>query len=229
MFAIFLMDDMDPFYQNISSFPTAIFTFLLAVTTLYWLAAVLGFVDLDFLDFELPEGDGLAGDSQGYSAPDVLAGLMLRFGLQGVPVTVIVSFISLFGWFVSYYAVHYLLGWVPDGFLRLLAGLPVLVGALYAAVMITAQIIKPLRPLFKSAQQQTIKHILGQTAVVRSSRVDSGFGEAVLEDGGAGLLLAVRSTGETTFKRGDRVVLLEHIKEQGVYRVISEEEFQGNS
>ena len=124
---------------------------------------------------------------------------------------------------------HYLLGWVPDGFLRLLAGLPVLVGALYAAVMITAQIIKPLRPLFKSAQQQTIKHILGQTAVVRSSRVDSGFGEAVLEDGGAGLLLAVRSTGETTFKRGDRVVLLEHIKEQGVYRVISEEEFQGNS
>ena len=118
MFAIFLMDDMDPFYQNISSFPTAIFTFLLAVTTLYWLAAVLGFVDLDFLDFELPEGDGLAGDSQGHSTPDVLAGLMLRFGLQGVPVTVIVSFISLFGWFVSYYAVHYLLGWVPDGFLR---------------------------------------------------------------------------------------------------------------
>ena len=63
MFAIFLMDDMDPFYQNISSFPTAIFTFLLAVTTLYWLAAVLGFVDLDFLDFELPEGDGQAGSA----------------------------------------------------------------------------------------------------------------------------------------------------------------------
>jgi len=56
MFAILLSERMDPFYQNISSFPTAIFTFLLAVVTLYWVVAVLGLVDIDVLDFDIPDG-----------------------------------------------------------------------------------------------------------------------------------------------------------------------------
>ncbi|MDF1693670.1 MAG: DUF1449 domain-containing protein [Zhongshania sp.] len=228
MFAIFLMKDMDPFYQNISSFPTVIFTFLLAIVTLYWLVAVLGFVDLDFLDFSLPDADQLSAEGHSHTTPDVLAGLMLRLGLQGVPVTVIVSLITLFGWFICYYAVHLMLSWLPAGILHFIVGLPILLASVYAAAMLTAQAIKPLRPLFKNAQLQTVKHILGQTAVVRSSRVDGNFGEAIFEDGGAGLLLSIRSTGSATFNKGDRVVLLEHIKEQGVYRVISEAEFLGN-
>ena len=143
---------------------------------------------------------------------------MLRFGLQGVPVTVIISFISLFGWLLSYYIVHFLFGIVPDGLLRFLAGIPVLLGTLYMSVMITSVVVKPIRPLFKKAQQQTVKYVLGQSAIVRTSRVDAEFGEAVLEDGGAGLILKVRATGDETFVRGDRVVLLEHIKEK-IYTV----------
>ena len=45
MFAILLHESMDPFYRNIASFPTALFTVLLAVCVLYWLCAVLGFVE----------------------------------------------------------------------------------------------------------------------------------------------------------------------------------------
>ncbi|NIB39104.1 DUF1449 domain-containing protein [Pseudomaricurvus alkylphenolicus] len=220
---------MDPFYQNITSFPTAFFSFFLALSVLYWLVAVLGFVDLEVLDFDLPEGDsGPAGQgSEGVSNPDVLAGLMLRFGLVGVPVTVIISLISLIGWVICYYSVHFLLAWMGEGFLRLVFGLPVLLVSLYIAVMLTAQVIKPLRPLFLKATQETEKKVLGQVAVVRTSRVDKDFGEASLEDGGAGLILKIRATGEQTFTRGDRVVLLEYLKEQNVYRVVSEAEYKG--
>ena len=228
MFAIFFMEGMDPFYQNISSFPTVFFTFFLAVSVLYWLVAVLGFVDIDILDFDLPEADGLGVESSNFSNPDVLAGLMLKFGLHGVPVTVIVSFIALFGWIICYYIVHFLFAWVPDGILQYLLGIPVLLGTLYISVMITAVVIKPLRPLFKKAQQQTNKHVLGQTVIVRTSKVDQNFGEAILEDGGAGLILKIRTTGNDSFKKGDRVVLLEYLNEQNVYRVISEAEFLGN-
>jgi hypothetical protein len=230
MFAILLMEDMNPFYQNIASFPTAFFTFLLVITTLYWLVAVLGFIDIDFLDFDIPDADGKldVNMDSGLSNPDVLAGLMLRFGLVGVPVTIIVSLISLFGWLVSYYVVHFFFGVVPDGVFRWLVGVPVLIGSLYLAAMITAVLIKPLRPLFQKAQQETIKHVLGQSAVVRTSRVDNGFGEAVLEDGGAGLILKVRSAGEEVFEKGDKVVLLEFVKEENIYRVISEAEFKGS-
>ncbi|WP_020407898.1 hypothetical protein [Hahella ganghwensis] len=228
MFAILLSDKMDPFYQNISSFPTVIFTFFLALCVLYWLIAVLGFIDLDILDFDIPDPDGDLGVNETkFTGPDVLAGLMLKFGLYGVPVTIIVSFLSLFGWLISYFVVHFLFGLIPDGFLHYLAGIPVLFGSLYIAALITGRVIRPIRKFFISATQNTIKHVLGQTAIVRTSRVDNHFGEVMLDDGGAGLIFKVRSTGKDKFKKGDRVVLLEYLPEQHVYRIISEEEFKG--
>jgi len=161
------------------------------------------------------------------SIPDALAGLMLKIGLYGVPITIIISFISLFGWLICYYMVHVLAGVLPDGLLRYLIGTPILLVALFLSMMITAFIIKALRPLFKKAQQHTDKLVLGQTVVVRTSKVNNSFGEAILEDGGAGLILKIRSTGEQVFARGDRVVLLEYMKDENTYRVISEDEFKG--
>ncbi len=227
MFAIFLHQGMDPFYQNISSFPTVIFTFILAICVLYWLVAVLGFIDIDILDFDLPEADANLPSNQGtpFSSADTLAGLMLKFGLNDVPVTVIVSFIGLFGWLISYFSVHFLFTGVPDGVFHYLAGCVVIAVTLYASAWITAIVISPLRPLFKKAGQQTHTEILGQVAIVRTSRVDHNFGEATLDDGGAGLILKVRSLDDTVFKRGDRVVLLEYRQKEYTYQVISEEAF----
>ena len=227
MFAILLSEGMNPFYENISSFPTVFFTIFLMLTTLYWLVAVLGFIDIDVLDFDIPDADGALGAGDGMTNADALAGLALKLGLYGVPVTIIVSFLSLFGWLVCYYTVHFLLGWLPTGLLRYVAGIPILLGSLWVAVMVTAVIIKPLRPLFKKAEQHTPKRILGQTVIVRTSRVDSGFGEAELDDGGAGLILRIRADKDQTFTRGDRVVLLQYLETENTYRVVSEEEFRG--
>ncbi len=231
MFAILLTEGMNPFYQNISSFPTVFFTFFLALTTLYWLVAVLGLISIDILDFDLPEVDGdVPGDLDMGEATDltnanVLAGLMLRLGLNGVPVTIIISLIALFGWILSYYVVHFSFSFIPDGMLQYIAGVPVLFLSLYLAAMMTAFVIKPLRPLFKKAHQETEKYVLGQVAVVRTSRVDETFGEAVMADGGAGLILKIRSSSDSHFKKGDKVVLFEYVKETNAYRVISEQEF----
>ena len=226
MFAILLSDKMDPFYQNIASFPTVFFTFFLVICLLYWLVAVLGLIDLDVLDFDIPDPDGQLGVNQtDLSTPDMLAGLMLKLGLYGVPVTVIVSFIALFGWFTCYFVVHFLFGFIPDGFLRYLAGLPVLLITLFVAVMLTAYAIRPIRPLFKKASQNTVKEVLGQTAIVRTSKVNNSFGEVFLADGGAGLIFKARSTGDEVFNKGDRVVLLEYMEVENVYRVISEKDF----
>ncbi|KZY76472.1 OB-fold-containig protein, partial [Oleiphilus sp. HI0067] len=205
------------------------FTFLLLVVVLYWVVAVLGLIEIDVLDFDIPEANGIdINAEQGLNSANVLAGLMLRFGLHGVPVTIILSFIALFGWVICYYVVHFLMGILPEGLFSLLASIPILLGSLYISVMITAALIKPLRPLFKKASQETVKRVLGQTAVVKTSRVDNSFGEATLEDGGAGLLLKVRTDGSASFSKGDRVVLLEYNKEENTYRVISEDDFAGS-
>ena len=223
MFAILLSKGMDPFYQNISSFPTAIFTFILALCVLYWLLAVFGIVDIDILDI-----DGLETDfelSSEVGTANALAGVMLKFGLHGVPVTIIISFLSLFGWLASYYSVHYLSPLVPTGVLYFLFGLLVLIASFLLAALLTSMIVKLLRPFFYKVEQQTIKRVLGQSAVVRTSKVTESFGEAFLNDGGAGLILKVRSSNNQTFVKGDKVVLLEYLANENIYRVISEQDF----
>ena len=216
MFAILLSDKMDPFYQNVTSFPTVFFTFFLLLMVLYWLIAVLGFVEIDALDID---ADSDLGN------PNALAGIVHRFGLNGVPVTLIISLIALFGWMISYYVVHFIFPFIPDGLYQYLAGIPILIGGLFIAIVTTALVIKPLRPFFLEDSQNHSKSIIGQVAVVRSSRVDQSYGEATLDDGGAGLLLKVRTFDDAVFKMKDRVVLLEYLKAEHAYRVISEKEF----
>lgn len=226
MFGVFLSNKMDPFYQIILSFPTVVFTVLLLFVIFYWALAVLGLVELDVLDFALPGIDvdpSALGDSM--SNLNVMSGVMLKLGLNGVPVTIIATFIVLVGWLLSFTATFFLYPLVPDGLIEFLLGIPLLLGVSYAAAWVSAWLIKPLRPLFLTGQQDIQTRVLGQTAIVRTGVVDAGFGEAVLEDGGAGLILKVRAFNDETFNRGERVVLLEYVAADNTYLVVSQAEF----
>lgn len=213
----------------ISSFPTAIFTFVLGVAVLYWIFALFGFVEIDALDVDVPELDGqMSLNAQGeHTFAEMFSGLLMKLGLNGVPLTIVISFIALAGWMISYYISLFSVTLFGYGWIRYITGIPIFFASLYAAVLVTAQVIKPLRKFFAKAEQQIQKVILGQTAVVRSSRVDKDFGEAFLDDGGAGLILKVRATNDVQFHHGDKVVLLEYDPNKNIYRVISEEEFLG--
>lgn len=224
MFAFLLHKSMDPFYQNISSFPTAVFTTLLLVCLVYWAGAVLGLLDLDLINVDASLD--LNADS-GHLVPDVLAGLLVKFKLVGVPVVITLTLIFLFGWLICYYLVHLTLGSVQNGILRFLLGIPIFALSLISGAWLTTFAMKPFRALFNKATIQPHKHILGQRAIVRTSRVDNQFGEANLDDGGAGLILKIRSTGDDTFTKGDRVVIFERLNDDNIYRVISEKEFSG--
>ena len=227
MFAILLSDKMDPFYQNVLSFPTIVFTILLVFCLLFWMVAILGMIDISFLDFAEVDVDmDFDTGTESASTPSAVAGIILKLGLNGVPLTIVITLIALIGWFLCYYVVDFVFPFVPGDFLKLIAGIPVLVGTTFIAALVTARLIRPLRPMFKKMEQHAEKLVMGQTAVVRTSRVDVSFGEATLEDGGAGLILKVRAIGEEKFKRGDKVVLIEHLKEQDAFRVVSEQEFK---
>lgn len=213
----------------ISSFPTAIFTFFLGIAILYWIFALFGFIEIDALDVDIPELDGqMSLNAQGeHTFAEMFSGLLMKLGLNGVPLTIVISFIALAGWMISYYISLFSVTLFGHGWVRYLTGIPIFFGSLYLSVLITAQVIKPLRKFFAKAEQQIQKVILGQTAIVRSSRVDQDFGEAFLDDGGAGLILKVRSMSSVGFHHGDKVVLLEYDANKNTYNVISEKEFLG--
>lgn len=221
MFALLLSDKMDPFYQNIGSFPTLVFSFLLGACLIYWIFSVLGIVDLNLLHFNVE----LSGPEVDVESLGAIAGFFVRFGLAGVPLIITLSFISLIGWLISFTLVHFLFLPISDSFWRYPAGVLVLVGAGYIAIRITAYLIRPLRKVFEKSVGTDHTQLIGKIVVVRTSRVDDGFGEAVLEDGGAGLVLQVRSADGEPLTRGDRAVLLEYETDNHQYRIILESRF----
>lgn len=212
---------MEIFLQTASSFPTVLFTFLLCVAVIYWLVVALGLVEADILDIEFDSLAETAGQTEG------LAGLLYKFKLNGVPVTLVLTLLFFISWFITYFVELWLLRFLPLGVLRYPLGLIVAVAVMIFAVPLCAAICRPLRPLFIKAEATSSKSVLGQVALVRSGKVTASHGEAVLEDGGAGLILRVRADEAKGFKRGDRVVLLEYLATEHAYRVISEEEFRG--
>lgn len=220
---------MNDFLLTIFSFPTVIYTALLGIAVLYWLCAAMGLLELEVLDVDLPDVDGQLHVHAEHSFAETFSGILLRLGLNGVPVTIVITFIAIVGWFISYYLSYFELILIGHGWLRFVIGIPIFLVSFYLAILVTAQLIKPLRKLFAKTEQFLEKKIIGQTAIVRSSKVDSSSGEANFDDGGAGLIVKVRAIGDQQFARGDRVVLLEYIAESHIYRVISEREFLGKS
>jgi len=232
MFALLLSDKMDPFYQNIGSFPTLIFSFMLGACLIYWLFAVVGVVDLSFLDItpeitnaDLSVGPVTSGDAGSGAVTTVMSGLFVRFGLFGVPTIIILSFISLFGWFISFVIVHLFFDPLWDSILRYPIGLVVVLFSAYCSAWITAYAIRPIRKIFKRSLGTSSEQLIGKVVFVRTSRVDDSFGEATLDDGGAGLILQVRSADQHTLSQGEPAVILEYEPEHHCYRIISEARF----
>jgi len=223
MFAIFFHESMNPFHQTVTSFPTVIYTMLLIICALYWVVAVLGLVDLEILDVDM-DGDIDATDS--IEAQNGIAGILFKLGLNGVPLTLVLTIIAIVGWILCYYAIYFGGALIPNfGPIELVYELAVFLVVSVITVMLTAQIIKPIRKLFQKLDVDSTKHILGQVVIVRSGVVNSKRGEAFMNDGGAGLLLQIRTTNNEEFVKGDEVVVIEQNKEKNLFRVIAKSEF----
>lgn len=98
---------MGSFVDAAASFPTAVFSTLLAVVLFYWVLAVLGIVDFDNgVDID-------AGGDQGPSDLGTIAGYVVAFGLQGIPFSIILSLLVLVSWTLSCLGGMWLLPLLP--------------------------------------------------------------------------------------------------------------------
>ena len=211
---------MTEFLQTALTFPTLLYSILLAFCAIYWLLASTGLVDIDALD------GLLGGDGDGGDASDS-AGILAKLGLGGVPIMVVLTVLSFFGWMSTYFVHLLLLQHLPAP-LRLLGGIATLVGALVPGVFITSLLLRPVRKLIVKLRPPVPPSLLGRVGTVISPEVDARQGRAEFADGGAGLILQVRAAPPGAFGRGDRVVLLEHDAAANTYLVISESQFNAH-
>lgn len=202
------------------SFPTVLFSILLAVAVLYWLLAATGLVEIDALD-GLFAGETYEGEPGGITGP------LMRYGLDGIPLTLIVTTLVFVAWVLSYFTDLLLIRHLPFAPVRWGVGAVTLVAALLIAVPITGVALRPLRRFFDKLKPAPMRSFIGMHGVVRSPEVTATQGTATVEDGGAGLVLQVRDDVPGRFKRGDRVVLIEYVSDANTYRVVGDDEFRG--
>jgi hypothetical protein len=217
---------METFLQITLSFPTVAYSLLLIVVSVQWLLSALGVLEIDALD-GLFAGDGghLGGAAEGATHGGV-GGLLMKFGLHGIPVMVILTLIAIVGWSVCYFVDLYLLRHLPGGAIGALAGTATAIGGLLLSIPVARIVLAPVRRLLRRNAPATQRPLLGHYAVVRSPELTPVSGTAEVDDGGAGLILQVRADVAGRFVRGDRIVLIEYLEEQNAYRVTSATEFE---
>ena len=205
------------FITKISLYPTIIFTGLVMFVTLYWVVSLLGMADMDSVDLGESGGDA---DVSTLSSTGFFTGLMLKFGLYGVPLIIILSLISLIGWLLSYLYTSFLHQYFDTGVLYYLFGTGALIFVLVVSMWLTGIIISPIRKNIAKIPKRNSSNNVGKIAVVRTLSVTDKHGEAELNDGGAGLILKIRSdTNDGLLKQGDRVMLIEYLDEANTYPV----------
>jgi hypothetical protein len=152
-------------------------------------------------------GDGGDADgAQGGGHHGVLSGLMASLKLRSVPATVVLSLIVLFAWLFSIFGMQATAAWLPEG-LYGVARFAVFVIAPVLALPFASIMIRPLAPLFAPPKETKHQSLVGKVCTVRTGTVTDRFGEALLEDGGAGLVVRVRVDTGQAVKRGDQVVI----------------------
>ena len=205
------------FITKISLYPTIIFTGLVMFVTLYWVVSLLGMADMDSVDLGESGGDA---EVSTLSSTGFFTGLMLTFGLYGVPLIIKLSLISLIGWLLSYLYTSFLHQYFDSGVLYYLFGTGALIFVLVVSMWLTGIIISPIRKNIAKIPKRNSSNNVGKIAVVRTLSVTDKHGEAELNDGGAGLILKIRSdSNDGLLKQGDRVMLVEYLDEANTYRV----------
>jgi hypothetical protein len=189
---------MGGFIDAALGFPAVLFSFLLVVVVGYWLLVVLGGADVD----------GLDGDAGDVSDAGGISGALAWLGLGGVPVTVILSLLVAFAWFVSLAGTVALGTTGLSGGLMIVLSVGVLVVALVVAFGITRVLAGVLSRIMPIGPQPSRGDFVGATCVIRTGSVTATFGQAEVHAAdGSSSIIQVRQPGAEVFRAGQKAVI----------------------
>ncbi len=212
------------------SFPCVVYTVLLGIALLYWVFVMVGAAHLDLLGDGVADGagdgalDGIdggghvdgAGDAgdgghdvggDGAHGGGALSGLLASLKLRSAPATVVISVVALFSWLLSVLGMQAAAANLPAGALSF-AQLGVFVLAPLLSLPLASIVVRPMARIFVPPVTTAKQDLVGKICTVRTGTVTDRFGEGLLEDGGAGLVVRIRVDAGETVKRGDQVVIL---------------------
>lgn len=190
---------MTEFLHVALSFPTALWSAALTLIAAAALLALLGAID------------GISGAGEG-----LLDSLLVRVGLNGVPLLPVALALTLTGWLSCYLGQLLLLPLLAPAW-RGVASALLGLGSLALGALAARTVARPLRRFVQGQDALARSELLGREATVESGTLAS-TGRVSVQDGGAGLMLDARTDGDTLL-RGERVVLVAHDPATHVFTV----------
>jgi hypothetical protein len=197
---------MDGLIPAMIAFPTVVFTILLGLVSIYWTTVIIAGLDVDILELDA---------SVDANASETLTAL----GLRGVPVTVWLSFFVLIAW-VALLLASVLVGPLLQTVVGSLgSSVLIAVAGMTLSAVLTSFAVRPVRRLFAAQVGPKNLALVGKVCTVTTMRVDGEFGQAEIEDGGAGLLVQVRAAEPNNLTRGSHALVFEYDDAESVYHV----------
>ncbi len=186
------------FFDIIFSFPTIVFTVLLAISLGWWLLmAVLGI-----------------GDEIDLGGP--VEGMLDAVQLGGVPPAAVLTFLSAGGWLTSVIFVSVFGDGIALVVVILVLLLSVAVGATFAVLL-----ARPLGRMMETSEADSRSAFIGSIGRVRTERLDDRYGQVELTDAqGSVLLVEGRARVGVDIRRGDEVIVVDHDDSNEVYTVV---------
>ena len=209
---------MNALLQLIFSWPAVLLTVPVMVALVYWVLAFIGVLDIDLvdadIDIDMPEDVGA-----GFS------GLLYNLGLSGVPLPLSISLWLIFAWVPTLYASQWLMPQLVDGgIFSWLIGIAILLISIAITLPVTVIAIKPLVRFYITHEAPSNQSICGKICEITTLEVTESFGQAALEDGGAGLILKVRSKTPNQLKKGSKALIVEYDAQDSSYWILESEE-----
>jgi len=199
-----------------------LFTVLLISIVLYWVTVILGVLDTDLFDVELPD-PGLEIDVDADVDLDadadldtgIVWGVAHWFYVGEVPVMVLVSILILSLWTLNMLGNYY---FNPEALW--VRGLGILGVNFVISLCVVKGVGAPLRPLYAmfNKDYNAPKKVMGRICRVTTTEVtETKMGQVEVTTKGAPIVLNVRAQAGHRFKRDDEAVIVGKDKQDNVY------------
>lgn len=198
-----------------------VFTVLLLLIGLYWITVILGVLDVELFNIEVPDSEIEPGMETGAEAGEAGASFLrsfLQFFYVGeVPTMILVSMLILCLWTFSMLGNYYL---NPNG--SMLLAMPILLGNLVASLFVMKLFVTPLRKFYAMLNKDynAPGKIIGRICTVTTTQVSQDkMGQAEVPTRGAPVVLNVLSLDEHIFEKGQEAIVVEKDDAKGTYLI----------
>ncbi len=236
---------MPEFLSAILSFPTVVFTVSLIVIVLYWLMVIVGAIGIDVLHVGEAAGgkiEGMLGGAVEGKIEGVIGGavegkiegvvdgsvtgkiegvaggggFLAMLGFGKVPATVVISSLVLWSWALCLLAVRTGAGLgLPGWTLQLVA--PAV--AVFLGGVLTGALVRTIGRFIVHHEPLRSGALVGKLCTITTGRVDAGFGQGLISEGGDEITIDVRCDPPNSLRRHAKAVIVAYDPEHHTYSV----------